>query len=103
MTTHNGEREPIRYKVDLSEPVKEWIRVTYRELAEAGKGPALVAAVRKMVDRLQREPFVFGEPSYRLPALKLQVRQGAVHPLIVNYAVHETLPFVFVRSLTLLS
>jgi hypothetical protein len=37
------------------------------------------------------------------PALQLLVRQGGVRPLVVDYAVHETQPLVFIRGFTLLS
>ena len=101
MTTHNG--DVVRYNVHLSDLVKAWIRATHRQQAEAGRGKVFVAAIRKIVERLQIEPFVFGEPSYHLPALQLQVRSAVVWRLGVNYAVHQSQPLVFIRSLTLLS
>jgi hypothetical protein len=98
---HNG--EPIRYNVQMGGPVKNWLRTMHRLQAEAGKGKAFVAALRKIVEHLQVEPLVFGEPRYRLPTLQLLVRQGAVRPLVVSYAVHETQPLVFIRYFSLLS
>src|SRR5208283_193021 len=42
-------------------------------------------------------PLTFGEPHYRLPALKLLVRQAVVSPLVVDFAVHEDRLLVFIR------
>jgi len=49
-------------------------------------------------DRLRTDPLVFGEPLFRLPALELFIRQGAVAPLVVNYGVHEERRLVFIRG-----
>lgn len=44
----------------------------------------------------------FGEPEYRLPALKMQIRSGGVLPLIVHVGVCEDEPIVFIKKVTLL-
>lgn len=97
---HNG--EPLRYTIHMSGLIGKWLKATHRQQAEAGKGKAFVAALRRIVARLESEPLVFGEPRYRLPALQLLVRQGAVLPLVVNYAVHEVQPLVYIRGFSLL-
>jgi hypothetical protein len=102
MTPHkNG--EPIRYKIEMAVSAKKQLLAMHRKRAEAGTGTAVVAAFRKIIERLQTDPLVFGELSYRLPALQLQVRQGGIRPLVVNYAVHETQPLVFIRVFSLLA
>jgi hypothetical protein len=90
-----------RYKIHVSRLIAKWLKATHRKHAEIGNGQAFVAALREIVARLGLDPLVFGEPRYRLPALQLLVRQGAIRPLVVNYAVHETLPLVFIRGFTL--
>jgi hypothetical protein len=45
----------------------------------------------------------FGEPLYRLPALRLLVRHAMVAPLVVDYAVYEERPVVFIRGFKVLS
>ena len=45
----------------------------------------------------------FGEPLYRLPALRLLVRQAVVLPLVVVYAVHEDQALVLIRGFKVLS
>lgn len=70
---------------------------------QSGVGAAFVAAFRGIVERLRTDPLVFGEPSYRLPALQLQVRRGAISPLLVDYAVHEEQHLVFVQVFKVMS
>jgi len=38
---------------------------------------------------------IAGEPLFRLPALRMRVRQVAIRPLYINYAVCEDHPLVF--------
>jgi hypothetical protein len=100
--TPQGNGPPIRYDVRMSGVVGDRLKELHREAADSGRGKAFVSAFRQIVARLQRDPVNFGEPLYRLPALRLLVCQGAIHPLVVDYAVHETLPLVFIRGVTLL-
>jgi hypothetical protein len=39
---------------------------------------------------------------YRLPALRLKVRHGAMGPLLIYFAVHEDKPLVFIKGVALL-
>ena len=48
------------------------------------------------------DPYDFGEPLYRLPALRMQIRHGAILPLFIDYGVCEDRPLVFIRGVTLL-
>ena len=66
------------------------------------KGAAVVSAVREIRQRLQANPLDFGDPLYRLPALRMQVRHGTVHPLFINFAVCEDQPLVFIKGVELL-
>jgi hypothetical protein len=70
---------------------------------QAGTGQRFLAAFRAIVARLHRDPRVFGEPLYRLPALRLEIRKAAVLPLVVDYGVHEDRPLVFIRGIRVLS
>jgi hypothetical protein len=44
-----------------------------------------------------------GEPIYRLPALRMQVRTIVVRPLVVDFVVCEDQPLVFLKVVSLLS
>jgi hypothetical protein len=103
MSNQGNGRQPVAYLVRLSELTKKALKRQYLESAQAGKGPQFLSALHQIGERLRTDPLTFGEPQYRLPALQLMVRQGVVSPLIVDYAVHEELPFVFIRGFKLLS
>ena len=62
----------------------------------------MLSPIRRIWQQLSLNPVEFGEPLYRLPALRLQVRHGAVGPLLIHFAVHENRPLVFIKSVTLL-
>jgi len=66
---------------------------------KAGKGQRFLAALRAIHDRLQKNPKEFGEPLFRLPALKIVVYVGIVNPLVVQYGVHEEKPLVLLRGI----
>jgi hypothetical protein len=73
------------------------------EAIARGIGPQFLEALREVGERLGKDPLNFGEPQYRLPALRLLVCQAAVGQLVVDYAVHEDRPLVFIRGFKLLS
>jgi len=81
MTLH-GNGEPVFFDVRLTGLAKDQLRELHRQEAEARKGKQLVSAFRQIVRRLQHEPFVFGDPLYRLPALRTLVCQGSVFPVV---------------------
>lgn len=97
----NGQRRV--YDVKHSEQTKATLKGLHRQAVQAGWGQEFVAALRHVAERLRNDPFDFGEPLFRLPALKLIVRQAVVGRLAVDYAVHEDMPLVFLRSFKLLS
>ena len=102
MTTQ-GNGQPIRYQVQMSGQVIAAVKDMHLRAAQAGNGVRFVTAFRQIVSKLQEEPLIFGEPLYRLPALKLLVRQGVIAPLVVVYGVYEEKTLVFIRGLKVLS
>ncbi|HEV3261285.1 MAG TPA: hypothetical protein VG013_30810 [Gemmataceae bacterium] len=90
-----------RYAVHLAGTVAKRMRHIQRLAARQGQGEAVLAAFRQIVQRLEEEPLVFGEPLYRLPALRMQVRHGSVRPLFINFAVCEDRPLVFIKGVKL--
>lgn len=97
----SGNGEP-RFEVHLSGITAEEARQLQRQALHEGRGPAFILAFRSMTRQLTTTPRNFGEPLYRLPALRLQVRHAAVGPLLVNFAVHDHLPLVFIKGFVLL-
>ncbi len=103
MTSHENGQEPAIYRVVFSEQTKTELKHRHREAMQRGIGQQFLTSIRRIVERLRTNPLNFGEPQYRLPALKLLVCQAVVSKLVVDYAVHEDLPLVFIREIRVLS
>jgi hypothetical protein len=91
------------FRVVFSATSAQGIRELQRRASRQGRGEEFLAAVRQVADRLRDDPTDFGEPLYRLPALRLRVRCAVIGPLGVHFAVHEEQPVVFISSVKLLS
>src|SRR5262245_14482505 len=91
------------YEVRLSQATRVRIKQLHLQAAQQGKGTEFIRAFREIIDRLRWDPHTFGEPLYHLPALRLQIRQGVIQPLSVDYGVHEQKPLVFIRGVKVLS
>jgi hypothetical protein len=89
------------FQVHLSGQLAKKCHNIQRQASEEGRGQVVVAAFRQIVERLKNDPMDFGEPLYRLPALRIQVRQGGIMPLFVDFGVCEDRPLVFIRGITL--
>jgi hypothetical protein len=87
----------------MSIQTKADVKQLHRQAILAGAGQQFLAAFQQIVDRLRKDPLTFGEPLYRLPVLKLAVRKAVLSPLVVDYAVHEEQPLVFIRGFKILS
>lgn len=71
--------------VALSQVTRARLKHLHLQANQAGQGADFVTAFRRVIERLQREPWLFGEPSHRLPALKLEIRKAAIAPLVVDF------------------
>jgi len=98
-----GNGEPVPYDVRMSAQTRAALLHLHQQAIQAGTGQQFLAALRQIVERLRDDPENLGEPSYHLPALHLLVRQAIVLPLVVDFAVHEELPLVFIRGFKVLS
>jgi hypothetical protein len=90
------------YRVLASQNLAATFRRLYRQAKQEGRADEFMSAVRRVAQRLLRSPLDFGEPLYRLPALHLEVRHGAIGPLLIYFAVHENRPLVFIQEAILL-
>jgi hypothetical protein len=90
------------YRVLGSGSIAKTFRRLYRQAKQQGREDAFMLAARQIGHRLRQAPFDFGEPLYRLPALRMQVRHGAVGSLLIYFAVHEDKPLVFIKAVSLL-
>ena len=62
-----------------------------------------LANLQRFLERLEIDPFHAGESAYRLPGLRMQVRTPIVPPIVVDFAVCEDQPLVFIKGVKLLS
>src|SRR5262249_33754575 len=85
----NGRR---RFQVHCSGAIAEALRKLQRHTPRATRKKAIASAFRRIVERLQLDPLEFGEPYYRLPGLRLQIRTCVVSPLVVHFAVSKDQP-----------
>jgi hypothetical protein len=95
--------EPVVYQVIMSEQTKATLKQLHRQAFARGTGQQFLDALRQIIMHLRNDPLTFGEPLYRLPMLKLAVRQGMIDPLIVDYGVHEDQQLVFLSGFKVLS
>ncbi len=102
MTSH-GNGAPVIYSVRFAGMAREQAIQLFQKALLTGNEKRFIAAFRKVHDQLQRRPHEFGEPVYRLAALRLMVYTGAVDPIVVDYGVHEEQPLVFVRLVRAMS
>jgi hypothetical protein len=92
-----------RYQVHCSGAINQAIRAVHRLASRQGRGRAVTNAFRQIVHNLSIDPFQVGEPAYHLPSLRMQVRTTIVRPLVVDFAICEDRPLVFIKGVKLLS
>jgi hypothetical protein len=95
----NGRR---LYQISFSEVISAEIRRLQRRASRQGRGEDYLQALRAAVDRLHHDPNEFGEPLFRLPVLRIQVRCAIIRPLYIDFGVCEDRPLVFLRAVKLL-
>jgi hypothetical protein len=87
------------FKVVMSGQVRQGLKAFHARAKQKGQGTSVLSAVKRIVSILGREPFAFGEPRFTLAELNLEVRVGAVPPVLVIYGVHKDRRIVFLRDL----
>jgi hypothetical protein len=90
------------WTVRCSSVIADRLRQIQAKANRQGRGKKAVDAIRKILYRLRTAPQEFGEPLYRLPVLKMQIRQAVIRPLAVNFGVCEEQPLVFLNGIRLL-
>jgi hypothetical protein len=90
------------YRVCYAERVKSQLRELWQTSSAAGIGDEVAKAIQTIESRLVMDPLTFGEASHHLGVLDLEVRRGAVAPLLVYYAVDEDQHIVYALRFMLL-
>ena len=86
----------------FSGELRERIKACYHEAVKENHQQEFLAALTEINRRLTEEPIEFGDPLYRLPLLKLQIRSAAIRPVFVEYGVSEEHPLVVLRRIKLM-
>ena len=94
MTIANGSV----YQVVLSGQARDQLKDLRRRAKDKKHQTRILSAVKRIVAFLRTEPLRFGEPRFILRNLDLEVRVGAVDPVVVLYGVHRERAIVFVRD-----
>jgi hypothetical protein len=92
-----------RFEVHNSSVIAQAFLRLQRRAARQGRGKELHVAAQEVYRQLRRNPTESGEPLYRLPVMRMQVRCVVVRPLAVDFAVCEDQPLVFIKAVRLLS
>ena len=99
MSSPNGSS---RFKVVLAANVRQQAEQLHDIAEEHGLGHEFIEALIVIDRGLNQDPRRFGDPLYRLPALKLTAYMRAIFPVVVHFGVHDHLPFVVVRGFRLM-
>lgn len=91
-----------KYAIQVSAIVKDRIRRLHRRAFAQGRNESFTRAFRAVIERLEKDPTEAGEPVYVLPGLRMQVRNIAIQPIMVDYAVSIDWRIVFIRGVKLL-
>ena len=102
MKTSEAESNGGGYHVHCSGVIFKTFQQIQKQAKGQSRGEQVLSAMRQIWQQLSYDPNDFGEPLYRLPALWLNVRHAAVGPLLIYFAVHDHMPLVFIKEVTLL-
>ncbi|MCI0684400.1 MAG: hypothetical protein L0Y71_19995 [Gemmataceae bacterium] len=96
MTTGNGQR--ARFSVSYSGKIVKVIQELRFEAFLKGQQSRFDAAWDAIMERLQADPWAFGEVIQPYPHLKMKEHVGSVHPITVVFGIHEELPMVVISK-----
>lgn len=87
-----------RFTVSWSQQGLDQVRRINERAREIGILADWAGTLRRITDRLETDPRVYGDPLYPLRSLKLLIHRLIVDRVEVLYGVHETEPQVFIQS-----
>jgi hypothetical protein len=91
-----------RYEVRHSAAVGQSIRDLHVQASQAGAVKAFRAAFNNILQRLEIDPDDVGEPLYRLKVMRMRVCHVIVRPLVMDFAISEDSPMVFIKGVRML-
>jgi hypothetical protein len=97
-----GNGKPIRYKVTFTGSVGQEIKSLYANAKDIGLGKEYLEALSLAIYRLSHDPWGFGEMTGRLNHAKWTIHVRVVKPLLIEFAIHEESPTVFIKRVKLM-
>ncbi|MFO0966605.1 MAG: hypothetical protein U0793_13610 [Gemmataceae bacterium] len=97
-----GNGKPLSYRVVLSGTLQERTHELHERARLLGLADDFLASLKALVTRLKASPQEVGEPLYRAAALGMIIHAVIRPPLVMHFAIHETLPIVWITKLDLL-
>ncbi|MCI0680491.1 MAG: hypothetical protein L0Y71_00180 [Gemmataceae bacterium] len=92
MSVSNGEQE---YKIHMSKQVTDKLKTLIQTSPRAKE---VAASLKRINEKLKRDPWNFGEQRYHLYDARIQVRVGVVSPIAVLYGISMDIPAVYINS-----
>lgn len=89
------------FRIEMSLAIEESIIGLLKHAVQEGRGVEFYQAMSLVMERIRHSARSAGEPLYRLPALKMQVRLIAQLPIIVHYGVCENRDVAYIKLVTL--
>ena len=93
--------KPRRFRVSYSNVMVKTIAELRYEALLSGRLPQFERAWRIILERLRSDPLAFGEFTRTYSHLKLRAHVGSVHPITIQFAIHEGLSMVFIGKVIL--
>jgi hypothetical protein len=89
----NGKGFSVHHSAAVGNELKQLI-----QNASPSRRKLIAAAFRRILQMLRNDPMRTGEALFRLPSLRMQIRTVVLIPLVIDFAVCEDRPFVFIRA-----
>jgi hypothetical protein len=92
-----GNGKPVLYQISISGDLVQHLKTLRKRAQAVDLGNAYDDALRSALYRLQHDPWGFGELIGDLKYMRLKIHVGVIKPLLIEFAIHEERPLVFVK------
>ena len=101
MATQGNGKFKTPYQVIVSGKIAQDLQEMQKLAVTLGVGAEFAAAWEHAFERLQSDPWSFGELFKHLQHAKLKVHVRLLKPLLIEFGIHEDLPYVFIAKVAL--
>ena len=97
-----GNGQPVQFKISFAGALAKELKTLHARAREVGLGDAFIDALRVAVSRMQNNPWSFGELVRRLKKSPWSIHVRCIKPLVIEFAICEERPVVYIRRVQLL-